>query len=115
MFDINYNEFDLEEPIFAHFIDVSNISKQRAEEKTKRYLYNYQRANLQVVMIPDNKDDFKLIYPINTYKEIESKVFELIKELKSGINYIEDYKKLEEIENILQIYNREAIIDEIKK
>ena len=91
--------FNLDEPIFKMFIDVSNISRQSAQEKI--YEFMDCTESLQIIYLPSDITDFVCVWRGYKYeKMLNDRIDAFLEDLNSIISQKDFFKNDETIYKI---------------
>lgn len=105
-------ELNLDNPIFVFYLDVSNISKQRAEEiilKHKKAFDTY--SNITTWIIASDKTEINCIFD-GKYRNRDSELSELVKEINKRVEILSESKSFEDFKINIRNWRLGSIIDD---
>ena len=115
---MNIENIDTEKPIFAYYVDIEGISRQRAEEMIGSLVKKLELTDLQCIIIPNKeKTTIECIYG-GKYHTLNDKSFQTLIDKfdeitnSSVTNPLKD-QILTELQSIKTLVERNHLIDEL--
>lgn len=104
-------ELNLDNPIFAFYVNVSSMTRQRADE----ILHNHTKAfgiysNITVWVFASDKTEVNCIFD-GKYKNRNSELNQLIKEINNRIEILSKSKSFDDFKINIRDWRLESIID----
>lgn len=104
-------ELDLNNPIFVFYVDTTNMPRQRAEETLMAYKGAFDiYSNVTTWIIASDRSDVQCVYD-GKYKDRDSELSELIKQINSRIDILSTCKSFDDFKVKIRDWRIESIID----
>jgi hypothetical protein len=102
---------DLDKPIFAFYVDVSNLTRDKAEEIIYKYKSSIDiYSNITTWVIPSNRTEVICIFD-GKYINRDSELSNLINEINKRIEILSDSKSFEDFKINIRNWRLHNIIN----
>lgn len=104
-------ELNLDNPIFVFYVNVENMSRQRAEEIIHAHRKAFDiYSNITTWIIASNKTEVQCLFD-GKYRNRDLELSELIKEINSRIEILSNSNSFEDFKINIRNWRLENIID----
>lgn len=103
-------ELNLDNPIFVFYVNVENMSQQRAEEIIHAHREAFDISNITTWIIASNKTEVQCLFD-GKYRNRDLELSELIKEINNRIEILSNSNSFEDFKINIRNWRLENIID----
>lgn len=103
-------EINLENPIFVLYINVENISRQRAEEMIDYHKRAFNYSNVTMWVIASDKTEVQCVFEGTRYRKRDNELSDLIREMDKRIDILSESTNFEDFKKHVRNWRLENLI-----